>query len=74
MEVINGLESFPRQRVPVVVALGTFDGVHIGHQALIRRALDRARVIGGRGVVLTFDPHPLQVIAPPAEPFLLTTL
>jgi len=74
MEIIDGLEHFPKQRVPVVVALGTFDGVHIGHQALIRHALGRAREIGGRCAVLTFDPHPLQVIAPPAEPFLLTTL
>lgn len=74
MEVIHGLERFPSQRVPVIVALGTFDGVHLGHQVLIRRALERARERGGRCVVLTFDPHPLQVIAAPAEPFLLTTI
>lgn len=74
MEVIHGLESFPKQRVPVVVVLGTFDGVHLGHQALVRLALTRARETGGRCVVLTFDPHPLQVIAPPGKPFLLTTV
>src|SRR5437870_3639044 len=43
MEVIHGLENFPRQRVPVVVALGTFDGLHLGHQALLALALHRAR-------------------------------
>lgn len=74
MEVIYGLENLPGLRVPVVVALGTFDGVHRGHQALIHLAMDRARALGGRTVVLTFDPHPLQVIAPPTEPFLLTTM
>jgi riboflavin kinase/FMN adenylyltransferase len=74
MEVIHGLAGFPQQRGPIVVVLGTFDGVHRGHQALIRHALARAREIGGRCVVLTFDPHPVQVIAPPGKPFLLTTV
>lgn len=74
MEVIHGLENFPRQRVPIVVVLGTFDGVHLGHQALVRHALARARATGGRCAVLTFDPHPLEVIAPPGKPFLLTTV
>ena len=74
MEVIYGLESFPRQRVPVVAALGTFDGVHRGHRALIELAVGWAGESGGRCAAVTFDPHPWQVIAPPAEPFLLTTL
>lgn len=74
MEVVRGLESFPRQRVPLVLALGTFDGVHRGHRVLIDVAVRRARDLGGRCGALTFDPHPLQVIAPPAEPFLLTTV
>ena len=74
MEVIYGIDSFPRQRVPLVAALGTFDGVHRGHRALIEQAVRRSRELGGRCAVLTFDPHPLQVIAPPPEPFLLTTL
>lgn len=74
MEVIFGLESFPKQRVPLVVALGTFDGVHLGHQALLAGAVTRARNLRGRCAAVTFDPHPLQVIAPPDEPFLLTTL
>jgi len=57
-----------------VLALGTFDGVHRGHQRIITTAIRRAQDIGGRSAVLTFDPHPIQVIAPPPEPFLLTTL
>lgn len=74
MEVIHGLESFSKQRVPIVLALGTFDGVHRGHRALIELAVAWAGEVGGRCAVVTFDPHPWQVIAPPAEPFLLTTL
>lgn len=74
MEVIYGIDAFPKPRVPIVIALGTFDGIHRGHQTLIEQTVHRARELGGRCVVLTFDPHPLQVIAPPPEPFLLTTL
>jgi len=74
MEVVRDLAAFPRQRVPVVLALGTFDGVHRGHQALLQAAARLAREVGGRAAAVTFDPHPLTVIAPPPEPFLLTTL
>lgn len=58
----------------VVVALGTFDGVHLGHLAVIRRAVEEARVRGLRSVAATFDPHPRAVLAPGNEPKLLTTL
>ncbi len=74
MEVIHGLEKFPRQRVPIVLALGTFDGVHRGHQALLQETVTLAAAQGGRAAAITFDPHPLTVIAPPPESFLLTTL
>ncbi|MGH2348613.1 MAG: adenylyltransferase/cytidyltransferase family protein, partial [bacterium] len=74
MEVIRGLESFPTPRVPVVLCLGTFDGVHRGHRALIEAALGRARELDGRCVVVTFDPHPVRVISSPPVPVLLTTV
>lgn len=74
MEIIHGLESFPKQRLPVVLALGTFDGVHRGHQATIASALTHARALRGRSAVCTFDPHPRAVLDPKAGPFLLTTL
>ncbi len=74
MDVVRGLEAFPRQPAPVVLALGTFDGVHRGHQALLWEAVRLARSRGGRSAAITFDPHPLAVVAPPPEPFLLTTL
>lgn len=53
---------------PVHLALGVFDGVHIGHQAVIARAVDAARADGGLAGVLTFDPYPLRVLAPEKAP------
>ena len=59
---------------PCAVALGTFDGVHIGHQALIGRAMELAREQGAASVVYTFDRHPLSVLAPERAPRELMTL
>ena len=58
----------------VVVALGNFDGVHLGHQAVLRRAVAKAREGGMRIVAATFDPHPRAVLGPGEPPKLLTTL
>lgn len=74
MEVLRGFPQRPQRPAPGVVALGTFDGVHRGHVALLGEAVRRAGERGVPSAALTFDPHPLQVIAPPPEPFLLTTL
>jgi riboflavin kinase/FMN adenylyltransferase len=60
---------------PLHLALGMFDGVHAGHQAVIAAAISAARQHGGLGGVLTFDPHPIRVIAPEKAPTaLLATL
>lgn len=56
------------------VAVGNFDGVHRGHQALVAAAVAQARATGGAAVVLTFDPHPVRVLRPQAAPGVLTTL
>lgn len=56
------------------VAVGNFDGVHRGHQALVSAAVARARETGGAAVVLTFDPHPARVLRKDAAPQALTTL
>jgi riboflavin kinase/FMN adenylyltransferase len=58
----------------VVVALGNFDGVHFGHQVVIRRAVEEGRKRGLRVVVAIFDPHPQAVLRPGSELKLLTTL
>jgi riboflavin kinase/FMN adenylyltransferase len=56
-----------------VIALGNFDGVHLGHQAVVRRAVEEGRKRGLRSVAATFDPHPRAVLWPGNEPKLLTT-
>ncbi|MBM3469667.1 MAG: bifunctional riboflavin kinase/FAD synthetase [Armatimonadetes bacterium] len=74
MNVVRGLEDLPSDTGPAAVALGTFDGLHLGHRAVVA-ALRSAAARGGlRSVATTFDPHPLTVVAPPDQPFLLTTI
>jgi len=58
---------------PVFLAIGVFDGVHLGHQAVIRRAMEDAKAAGGTAVVVTFDPHPVRVMRPEQAPRLLTS-
>ena len=57
-----------------IVALGNFDGFHLGHQAVVRRAIDRAFHERRPAVVATFDPHPVIFFRPDVPPFRLTTL
>jgi riboflavin kinase/FMN adenylyltransferase len=54
-----------------VVTIGSYDGVHRGHQLIIGKAVDRARALGVPAVVVTFDPHPMEVIRPGSHPPLL---
>ena len=71
----NRLEDLPALGLPLHLALGVFDGVHVGHQAVIERAVKAAALEGGLVGVLTFDPHPIRVIAPQKAPTsLLETL
>lgn len=56
-----------------VVTIGNFDGVHLGHRAILNRVCHRARELGGQGVAITFDPHPLKVLRPELHLPLLTT-
>jgi riboflavin kinase/FMN adenylyltransferase len=74
MRVIRGLEAFPPGSEPVCLALGTFDGLHRGHQAVVRAVRDGAAALGGQAVVVTLDPHPLVIVSPPKEPYLLSTI
>jgi riboflavin kinase / FMN adenylyltransferase len=73
MLVLRDLDSLRTLSGPIVLAAGMFDGVHCGHQAVINAAIARAAEIGGRACVLTFDPHPSQVLRPQAAPRLLCT-
>ncbi len=73
MKIIRRLHALGQLRQPVFLAVGFFDGVHRGHQRLIGRAQTAARRSRGTLWVLTFAPHPRQVLAPPAAPPLLTS-
>lgn len=69
------LEDLPALRTPLHLAIGVFDGVHAGHQEVISRAVSAAARHGGLAGVVTFDPHPIKVIAPGKAPAaLLETL
>jgi riboflavin kinase/FMN adenylyltransferase len=57
-----------------VVAIGTFDGVHVGHQAVIRRAIEIGRELGVTAMALTFEPQPIAVLRPELRPAVLTHL
>jgi len=59
---------------PTVVTFGVFDGVHLGHQRIVRTVVGRARELGVTPTVITFDPHPRQVLRPETAPPLLQTL
>src|SRR5262245_40118566 len=64
-----------RERLPrVVLTLGNFDGVHLGHQAIVRAAVARARPANAQVVALTFEPHPLAVLVPARAPAILQPL
>jgi riboflavin kinase / FMN adenylyltransferase len=68
MRIVRGLASAPPDAGPSAVALGTFDGVHLGHRAILGTALARARAVGVEAVACTFDPHPMEVLQPDRAP------
>jgi riboflavin kinase/FMN adenylyltransferase len=57
-----------------VLSIGNFDGVHLGHQAVLRHVVERARVLGAPALAMTFDPHPVKLLRPADAPPLVTTL
>jgi riboflavin kinase / FMN adenylyltransferase len=67
----RGLEDVPEDWGRSVVTIGSYDGVHRGHQLIIGRAVERARAAGLTCVVVTFDPHPSEVVRPGSHPPLL---
>ena len=73
MKVFHSLSELSEIPGPLCVAIGVFDGVHLGHQSLIRRAMQEAEQLGGSAVVLTFHPHPARVLRPDSAPHLLTS-
>ncbi|MBB3346902.1 MULTISPECIES: bifunctional riboflavin kinase/FAD synthetase [unclassified Sphingomonas] len=74
MERLDGGSAVPAGLAGGIVALGNFDGFHLGHQAVVGRAVERARAEGRPALVATFDPHPVRYFRPDTPPFRLTTL
>ncbi len=72
MQRWRGIDSAPGGWGRSVVTIGVFDGVHRGHQQIIGHAVKRARERGLRSVVVTFDPHPSEVVRPGSHPAMLT--
>ncbi|MCU1673393.1 MAG: bifunctional riboflavin kinase/FAD synthetase [Frankiales bacterium] len=73
MQRWRGVEGAPSGWGRCVVTIGVFDGVHRGHQQIIGRAVETARHKGLPSVVLTFDPHPMEIVRPGSHPALLTS-
>lgn len=73
MKIINGLDQFINNYENVCLALGTFDGIHKGHQALIKKAVSKAKEVGGHSIVVTFSNHPLSLINKNRSPKLINS-
>ena len=74
MLVIRNLQELGEPLAPSSVTIGNFDGVHLAHQALLRRVVESARELGAVPTAVTFDPHPVRVLAPDRAHALLTSV
>src|SRR5471032_2945611 len=72
MQVLRSISELSRLPGPLFLAIGVFDGVHLGHRAVISTSAQNAKAAGGTPVVVTFDPHPAKVLRPQDAPHLLT--
>ena len=73
MNVWSSIDAFPTGREPIVATFGNFDGVHLGHQAILASVIEAAKFRSAPSLLITFDPHPLAVVAPSRRPKLLQT-
>lgn len=74
MRIVRGLQSYPSEVAPGVVALGAFDGIHLGHRSILGWAVRRGRELGAPALACTFDPRPMEVLQPERAPLAITTL
>ena len=72
MRILGSIPELAELSGPIFLAIGVFDGVHLGHQAVICTAVQHAAAANGTAVVVTFDPHPAKVLRPRESPRLLT--
>lgn len=73
MKIIRELDNFTKTGAPVYLALGNFDGVHKGHQQLISKLVEKARLNEGTAAAFIFEPHPIQILNPAQAPDLINT-
>lgn len=73
ISVLSSIDRLSTVRGPVFLAIGVFDGVHLGHRAVIERALHDASSFGGTAIAVSFDPHPVRLLRPHEAPRLLTS-
>jgi riboflavin kinase/FMN adenylyltransferase len=73
MNVWNALDAFPTGREPICATIGNFDGVHLGHQAILASVTAAAKARSAPSLLISFDPHPLAVVSPSRRPKLLQT-
>ena len=64
MIIVRGLENLKEKYRDVVLTIGNFDGVHIGHQKIVKNVSEKARAMGGTAMAVTFDPHPAKIVTP----------
>lgn len=72
MQIITSIDKIPKFVNPVVT-VGSFDGVHLGHRKILQQLKDSAARLNGVSVVITFDPHPQQLLNPNSDFFLINT-
>jgi len=73
MEVLRHIENRRLSITKPNLTMGNFDGIHLGHRAILRQVIQDAKECGGRSVVLTFEPHPLKILAPERAPRMILT-
>lgn len=74
MKILHSLDELAGNQQRSVVSVGNFDGVHLGHQMVLKSIVERAREVGAQAVVITFDPHPSHVLHSSRRTPLITTL
>jgi len=73
MKIFDDIPTLRAHLNNPVATVGNFDGLHRGHQAIVETVLDRSRATGGSSLLITFEPHPLKILAPERAPLMLTT-
>ena len=72
MKLLRQVTNLPSELRAGAVAIGNFDGVHLGHARIVGRVIEKARELGGPALVFTFDPHPVRLLRPAEAPPPLT--